>query len=203
VALGDAPVREGWSTSSAVSFVAKTFRTVRMEHADSPALAVISKMLRSMYLHREIREKGGAYGGFALYSSETGLFNFASYRDPHILGTLNAFEGAAEFIVSGNYTQEDIKEAILQVCSEVDKPDPPGPVAKKAFYRGLIHLTDDARRDFKKRLLELKQADIVKAGRKYFSAGSREAGIAVISNEDKLVKANEQMTGAPLKLNKI
>ena len=203
VALGDEAVREGWSTSSAVSFVAKTFRTVRMEHADSPALAVISKMLRSMYLHREIREKGGAYGGFALYSSETGLFNFASYRDPHILGTLDAFEGAAEFIVSGNYTQEDIKEAILQVCSEIDKPDPPGPAAKKAFYRGLIHLTDDARRDFKKRLLELKHADIVKAGRKYFSPGSREAGIAVISNEDKLVKANEQMTGAPLKLNKI
>ena len=131
--------REGWSTSSAVSFVAKTIRTVRMEHADSPALAVISKMLRSMYLHREIREKGGAYGGFALYSSETGLFNFASYRDPHILSTLAAFEGAADLSVSGNYTAEDIKEAILQVCSEIDKPDPPGPAAKKAFYRGLVN----------------------------------------------------------------
>ena len=25
------------------------------------------------YLHREIREKGGAYGGFALYNAEDGL----------------------------------------------------------------------------------------------------------------------------------
>ena len=51
--------REGWSTSSAVSFVASTFETVRLAHEDAPALSVISKILRSMYLHREIRERGG------------------------------------------------------------------------------------------------------------------------------------------------
>jgi Zn-dependent M16 (insulinase) family peptidase len=203
VSLEKGPIREGWSTSSAVSFVAKTIRTVRMAHEDSPALAVISKMLRSMYLHREIREKGGAYGGFALYSSETGLFNFASYRDPHILATLSAFEGAAAFIVSGKYTQEDIKEAILQVCSEIDKPDPPGPAAKKAFYRGLINLSDDARRGFKERLLNLKHDDIVKAGQAYFSPGNREGGIAVISGEEKLTRANETLGNAPLLINKI
>ncbi|MDJ0818011.1 MAG: insulinase family protein, partial [Desulfobacterales bacterium] len=55
-----AGIREGWSTSSAVSFVALAFETVRMEHRDAPALSVISKILRSLYLHREIREKGGA-----------------------------------------------------------------------------------------------------------------------------------------------
>ncbi len=174
-----------------------------MGHADSPALAVISKMLRSMYLHREIREKGGAYGGFALYSSETGLFNFASYRDPHILSTLDAFEGAAEFIVSGNYVGEDIKEAILQVCSEIDKPNPPGPAAKKAFYRRLVNLADDARRRFKERLLDLKHADIVAVGQKYFLPGNEEQGVAVISGEDQLKKANGNIAGTPLKLNKI
>jgi Zn-dependent M16 (insulinase) family peptidase len=45
--------REGWSTAAAVSFVAQSFETVRMEHKHAPALAVISKILRSMYLHRE------------------------------------------------------------------------------------------------------------------------------------------------------
>ena len=74
--------REGWGTSTAVSFVAQTFQTVRLGHPDSPALSVIAKMLRSMYLHREIREKGGAYGGFSLYNAEDGLFSFGSYRDP-------------------------------------------------------------------------------------------------------------------------
>ncbi|MBW2176145.1 MAG: insulinase family protein [Deltaproteobacteria bacterium] len=195
--------KEGWSTSSAVSFVAKTINTVRMEHVDSPALAVISKMLRSMYLHREIREKGGAYGGFALYSSETGLFNFASYRDPHILATLKAFEGASEFIVSGNYSTEDIKEAILQVCSEIDKPDPPGPSAKKDFYRRLVSLTDDKRRQFKERLLGLKHENIVAAAKKYFSTGDAGQGVAIISGEEQLKKANENIAGTPLNISRI
>jgi Zn-dependent M16 (insulinase) family peptidase len=79
------PVREGWSTASSVSFVASVFETKPLTHEHAPALAAISKMLRSLFLHREIREKGGAYGGFASYLPENGLFCFGSYRDPHIV----------------------------------------------------------------------------------------------------------------------
>jgi presequence protease len=137
--------REGWSTSSAVSFTARTFETVRFGHDDAPALSVIAKLLRSLYLHREIREKGGAYGGFSIYSPEDGQFCMASYRDPHIVNTLNVYEKAFEFIRSGDFSDEDIKEALLQVCSEIDKPDPPGPAARKAFYRTILSLSDEAR----------------------------------------------------------
>jgi len=195
--------REGWSTSTAVSFVAQTIKTVGMQHADAPVLAVISKMLRSMYLHREIREKGGAYGGFALYSSETGLFHFASYRDPHIVSTLEAFEGAAQFILSGNYSEEDVKEAILQVCSEIDKPDPPGPSAKKSFFRSLVNLTDDARLRFKKQLLELNRRQVIETAQRYFPANAHDTGIAVISGEERLKTANEQIADKPLNLYRI
>ena len=83
-----------------MSFVAQAFETVRMAHEDAPALSIISKILRSNYLHREIREKGGAYGGFALYNPEDGLFCFASYRDPHIVSTMRVYEKAADFIRS-------------------------------------------------------------------------------------------------------
>ncbi|MBW2592626.1 MAG: insulinase family protein, partial [Deltaproteobacteria bacterium] len=159
---------EGWYTSSAVSFVARAFAAVRMSHADAPALAVISKILRSMYLHREIREKGGAYGGFALFNAESGIFSFASYRDPHIHATLQAFTGAMEFINSGKFNNEDIKEAVLQVCSEIDKPDPPGPAARKAFYRRIVSLSDNARNQFKAGLLEISHQKIQQVAEKYF-----------------------------------
>jgi Zn-dependent M16 (insulinase) family peptidase len=149
IEIDDGIIREGWSTSSAVSFVAQAFKTVRMEHKDAPALSVISKILRSMYLHREIREKGGAYGGFATYNSEDGIFSFGSYRDPHISATLKVYDGAAAFINSGHFVDEDVKEAILQVCSGIDRPDPPGPAAQKAFYRKIVSLSDEARKVFK------------------------------------------------------
>ena len=119
-----------------------------------------------MYLHREIREKGGAYGGFALYSPEDGLFCLASYRDPHIVSTLNVFDNAAEFIRSGSFGEEDVNEAILQVCSEIDKPDPPGPAARKAFYRKIISLSDDMRAQYKSRILSLTRKQVMQAAEK-------------------------------------
>jgi len=192
--------REGWSTSSAVSFVAQTFKAVRMQHEDAPALSVISKILRSMYLHREIREKGGAYGGFAVYNSEDGLFSFASYRDPHIVATLKTYKNAFDFIRSGNYTSEDIKEAILQICSEIDTPHPPGPAAKKAFFRKIISLSDDMRLHFKESLLALTKKKVTKAAEKYFSSSATNQAIAVISGEDSLKAANKKLSGDPLEL---
>jgi Zn-dependent M16 (insulinase) family peptidase len=195
--------REGWGTSTSVSFVAKTLKTVRMDHEDAPRLSVISKILRSLFLHREIREKGGAYGGFALYNIENGLFSFASYRDPHILETLNVYERASAFITSGKYQDEDIKEAILQVCSDIDKPDPPGPAAKKSFYRKIVSMKDEDRRRFKKRLLVLKKKDVVETAQRYFGAESGPYGVAVISSDDRLKQVNGKMSDSPLSLHKI
>jgi len=196
-------IREGWSTSSSVSFVALSFETVRMEHEDSAALSVISKILRSMYLHREIREKGGAYGGFALYSPEDGLFSFASYRDPHIVSTLNAYDNAAAFIRSGNFSDEDVNEAVLQVCSEIDKPDPPGPAARKAFYRKIISLSDEMRTRYKTELLALNRSKVMQAAEKYFDRQDTQKAVAVISGEDKINAANAKLGERPLGLHRI
>jgi Zn-dependent M16 (insulinase) family peptidase len=174
-----------------------------MTHADAPALAVISKIMRSMYLHREIREKGGAYGGFAIYSAEDGLFCFGSYRDPHIVTTLNVYADAADFARAGCYSEEDVKEAILQVCSEIDKPDPPGPAARKAFYRKIVSLSDGIRSQFKTRLLSLTRNDVRQVAAKYFNNEAERQAIAVISNEKKLNETNQQLADQALKLYQI
>lgn len=188
------PSREGWTTSTAVSFVAKSFATVRLTDPDAPVLAVIAKMMRSLYLHREIREKGGAYGGFALYDPETGLFSFGSYRDPHILATLKAYEGAADFILSDQIRDQDVTEAILQVCAEIDKPDPPGPAARKAFFRRIIGLEDETRQTFKANLLQIKgPAQVKEVARRHFAQAPTDCGVAVISSAERLTAANARL----------
>ena len=197
-----ARLREGWSMETAVNFVAAAFPAVRLEHEDSAVLAVVAKMLRSLYLHREIREKGGAYGGFSLYNSEDGVFSLASYRDPHIAATLKVFEGTADFLCSGAFDETDIKEAILQVCSEIDKPDPPGPAARKAFYRRIIALSDELRERFKQRLIALRRADVIAAAERYFGAGLGHCSVAVIGSEEKLREANATLA-EPLELFKV
>ncbi|OQY55758.1 MAG: peptidase M16 [Desulfobacteraceae bacterium 4572_88] len=201
--LGSDIPREGWGTSTAVSFVAQAFETVRMKHEDSPVLVVIAKIIRSLYLHREIREKGGAYGGFAMYNPEDGIFCFGSYRDPHIVSTLNVYDRAGDFIMSGKFSEGDIREAILMVCSDIDKPDPPGPSARKAFYRKIVSLSDEARKDFKKRLLSVNRRQVMAAAQKYFSSGVKNRGVAVVSSEEKLRAANEKLSDNPLRLHTI
>jgi len=193
---------EGWSTSSAVSFVAATFPTVCLGHKDAPALFVASKLIRSMYLHREIREKGGAYGGFAMYNPEDGIFSLASYRDPHIVNTLNVFDGVEDFMKSGVYDNEDVKEAILQACSEIDKPDSPGTRGKKAFYRKIIELTDDERKAFKEGILAVNRKKVADLAGTYFDVDSNKRAVAVISGETQLMEACREME-RPLKIHKI
>ncbi len=195
--------REGWTTATAVAFVANAFKTVRLNHEDAPALSVISKLLRSLYLHREIREKGGAYGGFALYNSSEGIFSLASYRDPHIVNTLKVFTKATAFICSGRYTDEDIKEAILQVCSIIDKPDTPGTAARKAFYRNLISLSDETREEYKTGLLALTRKDVVRVAEKYFDQQVNAPCVAVIAGEEQLENANAKLGEQALTLEEI
>ncbi|MDQ1331868.1 MAG: presequence protease [Thermodesulfobacteriota bacterium] len=194
---------EGWSTSSAVSFVACVFNAVRMEHEDAPALAVTGKLLKSMYLHREIREKGGAYGGYSIYSPEDGLFSYASYRDPHIINTLRVYRAVPAFIRSGKFSDEDVKEAVLQVCAETDKPDPPGPAARKAFYRKIVSLSDELRARYKSGVLAVTREKVIKTAEKYFGDMEKNCGVAVISGEEQLESANEQLGNSALKLYKI
>ena len=197
------PPYEGWSTSTAVSFVAQTMPAVDYREPDAPALAVLSKILRSLYLHREIREKGGAYGGFALFNAENGLFSMASYRDPHIVQTLKVYAEAAEFIQSAPIDDGDIHEAILQVCSEIDKPDPPGPGARKAFFRWIVGLTDEDRRTYKTNLIKVSLGDVRRVAAKYLDPANARSGIAVVSGSEQLEAANGKLGKRPLVLKAI
>ena len=192
---------DGWYTNTSVSFVGQSFKTVRITHEDSPGLAVISKILRSLFLHREIREKGGAYGGFAIYNTEEGIFSFGSYRDPHIKRTLDVYKKACDFIINGDYSKTDVKEAILQVCSEIDKPETPGPSAMKAFYRDITKFDDNIRRQFKDSLLQLNKKRIQNIAKKYFAIDETQKGTVVISNKANLEEANIQLMAEEKQLN--
>jgi presequence protease len=195
--------QEGWSTSSSVAFVARTLPAVSLGHPDAAGLSVLAKLLRSLYLHREIREKGGAYGGFAIYNPEYGLFSLASYRDPHIVRTLKVYEGALDFLKTAPVGDEDIKEAVLQVCSEIDKPDPPGPAARKAFLRQIVGLTDEARTAHKQQLLAITRAEVMKTAETYLADLPKRSAAVVIAGQTHLEAANAQLGAQALTLQPI
>lgn len=199
----ESPAAEGWGTNVPVSYVAQVFKTVPYNHADSPALLVLSKLLRACYLHREIREKGGAYGGFASYSASEGLFSFLSYRDPHLERTLKVYSEAISWIIKGEFTDEDLKEAMLSTFADIDKPLSPAGKGDREFVAILRGLTPEMRQERRKNLLSLTREDIIYAARVHLRDNLDKSSIAVISGMERLEEAARRNEGPALTIHHI
>ena len=182
----------GVATTTPVSYVTRVFRTVPFTHGDSAALKVLAALLKSSFLHREIREKGGAYGGMATCNSEAGLFAMLSYRDPHLLRTLKVYDEAVAWLRSGAFGQQEIKEALLTVFSALDKPLSPAGRGSNEFANFIQGLTPELRQQFRQRLLAVDKKQLLTVAERYLGTNSA-SSVAILSNSDALTKAQQEL----------
>ena len=175
-------VREAWTTTTQVNFSAKAYPTVASNHKDNATLHVLAGYLRNGFLHRAIREQGGAYGGGAGQDANSASFRFYSYRDPRLLDTLTDFDKSIQWLLSAEQTPHHLEEAILGVIANMDKPSSPAGEAKQAFYNGLFNRTLEHRMIFRERVLSTTLADLRNVAQTYFDPSS--ASIGVITNQD-------------------
>jgi Zn-dependent M16 (insulinase) family peptidase len=177
-------VHQAWTTSTQVNFCAKAYPTVPVDHPDAAALTVLGGFLRNNYLHRAIREQGGAYGGGAGQDSESAAFRFFSYRDPRLMETLEDFDQSVQWLLEHDHEWRLVEEAILGVISTIDKPKSPSGEAKSAFYNSLYGRTPEQRRRFRNRILEVRLKDLKEVAERYLK--SENASIAVLTNSANL-----------------
>lgn len=177
------PRRECWVVNSQVSFCAKAFPTVPAAHADAAALTVLAGYLRNGFLHRAIREQGGAYGGGASYDSSTAAFRFFSYRDPRIAGTLEDFDASVAWMAEGTHSAKasaaGLEEAILGVISALDKPGSPAGEAKQDFHNRRFGRDYARRMAFRQAVLNVTLEDLRRVSACYLQAD--QASIAVVT----------------------
>lgn len=181
----------GWATSIPVSYVTRSFRTVPYCNPDAAVLNVLAALLRANFLHREIREKGGAYGGMASSSSDGGIFTMLSYRDPHLERTLQVYTQALEWVEKGEFGAQEIKEAVLSVFSNRDRPKSPAGKGASEFAAQLQGVSYALRQQFRTNLLKVTRDDLIRVAKTYLSpdtaATSRSPeAISIISSEEKL-----------------
>lgn len=153
--------------SSPVAFNSMAMRTVAYTDKDAPALLVATDLLENVVLHKEIREKGGAYGANATYSPTTGDFYFYSFRDPHLAHTIETFKRSLDELASGNFDDQDLEEAKLGIIQGIDSPVAPGSRAITAFYWLKAGKTPEMREKFRKKILGLTSEEIQKAVQKH------------------------------------
>ncbi|XP_075068173.1 presequence protease, mitochondrial [Mixophyes fleayi] len=163
-----------------VNYIGECIRTVPYMHADYARLRILARIMTAKFLHGEIREKGGAYGGGAKLSFD-GVFTFYSYRDPNSLSTLATFGKAIDWAKSGKFTLEDIDEAKLSVFSAVDSPVAPSDKGMSLFLHGV---SDEMRQKHREQLFAVSHSDLTNVVGRYLAIGQCTHGAAILGPEN-------------------
>ncbi|MBF0401196.1 MAG: insulinase family protein [Magnetococcales bacterium] len=182
--------RLAWSTVTTVHFCAKAYAAVSYTHPDAPVLSVLGPFLKHGFLHKAIRERGGAYGSGAGLDLDSGTFRFFSYRDPRLTETLADFDRSLQWLEENKHGPEALEQAILSVIGSIDRPGSPAGDARRAFHDALHGRTAEQRRLFRSRVLQVSEDDLHRVAQRYLHPET--ASIAVVSNAATLEKEAQE-----------
>lgn len=146
-----------------VAFTALGMRTVAYRDPAAPLLLISTELMENIILHKEIREKGGAYGSGATYTPSTGNFHFYSYRDPHLSRSVTTFQKALEKISSKGFNERELEEAKLGVLQSLDGPIPPGNRAMVAYSWKRAGRSLALREEFRQKVLSATREEVANA----------------------------------------
>ena len=182
------PIRERrgeiWLTNTQVNFCARAYPTVTEQHPDAAALTVLGGFLRNGFLHRAIREQGGAYGGGASHDSGIAAFRFYSYRDPRLVETLQDFDNSVAWMLDTRHDDRSLEEAILGVVGSMDKPSSPAGEAKQHFHNRLFKRDHETRERFRQNVLGVSLNDLRRVTETYLRPDL--ASTAIVTNSGQL-----------------
>ncbi|MFW2176618.1 MULTISPECIES: insulinase family protein [unclassified Moraxella] len=159
-----------WLAQTNVFHNAMAFQAVPADHADAPALMVLSGVLRNNYLHRTIRETGGAYGGGASFDSNACAFKFYSYRDPRFEATFADFLASVDWLLEQKQSEKTdawLEEAILGLMAGMDKPASPAGEAVKALFAELHGRGKEWQQTMRAKILAVTLADLQRVAMTY------------------------------------
>lgn len=181
---------QGKVIASPVAFTAKAMTTVSYVDKASPALSLAANIFDNTFLHRKLREEGGAYGGGASFNSLSGNFIFYSYRDPHIFSTLKAFDEAVLKVMNGDIDDSDLEEAKLERIQDFDSPISPGSMGDVAYGWFREKKTRALRQEFRDRLIAVTKEEIIEAVAVHIAPQMEHAPTVVFAGKELLDKEN-------------
>jgi Zn-dependent M16 (insulinase) family peptidase len=101
------------------------------------------------------------------------------------------------------FSAVDIKEAVLGVFSQIDRPLSPGGKAVREFRYLLQGWSPEARQLFRERILAVDAARLAHVARTYLVDGWDAGAVSVVAGEDMLLEANSRLGTAALALEKV
>lgn len=167
---GDAPEilpvpepNEGITTAGKVQYVAAGGNFVKHGHKYVGAMAVLETILRYEYLWTKIRIQGGAYGATARFELN-GLGVFASYRDPQLVKSLEAYKDLAAWLKTAAFPERELNKYVIGTISGMDTPLTNTMRIDKAAAQYLKNVPDALRQRIRSEVLAVTNSDLQKLG---------------------------------------
>lgn len=195
VSFKEQVINEAWTITTPVNYVAKVFKAPNIIHADAPKLLVLANLLRNSFLHREIREKGGAYGAMANYNPGDGLFSLVSYRDPNLAATLKVYDSILPWLKKSELTEKELHEAIIMIFAELDTPLSPSGECQRHYLRVKSGITDENRQSYRDAIRESSLAEITRVAQEHLT---QNYSVAAITSKEKVEADGVALTVKPL-----
>jgi presequence protease len=182
---------EGLSVPAQVNYVGKGADLYQLGYTYDGSIHVITNHLRTSYLWDKVRVQGGAYGAFSRFSQQSGVFTYLSYRDPNLLGTLDVYDKAPEYLRTMELGEDDLTKSIIGAIGVLDAYQLPDAKGETALARYLLGESDESRQVTRDQVLGTTAADF-HAFADVLDAVRREGRVVVLGAGDALAAANAE-----------
>lgn len=183
------PPHEGLTIPAQVNYVGKGGNLYELGYPLDGSMVVIRNYLRTTWLWEKVRVQGGAYGGFCLFDTRSGVFTYISYRDPNLVKTLDVYDKTGEFLRNLDLSQEELTRTIIGAIGEMDAymlPDAKGFIS---MSRILANETDEYRQSLRDQVLSTTVADF-KALASYLDQLKAHGNVVVLGSQEAIKVAN-------------
>ncbi|MDO4921488.1 MAG: insulinase family protein [Phascolarctobacterium sp.] len=155
---------EGITTAGKVQYVAAGGSFAKFGHKYTGAMRVLETILRYEYLWTKIRIQGGAYGATARFELN-GLGVFASYRDPQLAKSLEAYKALPAWLQTVEFPDRELDKYVIGTISGMDTPLTNSMRLDQAALQYLKQIPEELRQRIRDEVLDVSNADLQALGK--------------------------------------
>jgi hypothetical protein len=185
---------EGLTIPAKVNYVVKGGNLRELGAEPTGAAAVVQHYLNTTWLWNKVRVQGGAYGGSCALDRHSGVFNFASYRDPNLLETLDAYDRTGAFLRESDVSEAELTKSIIGVIGQVDHYKLPDAKGFASTLRYLINESDESLQRYRDQILSARPDDFRAFG-KTLDALAEGGEVVVVGSPEAIAAANAKRQG--------
>jgi len=126
--------KEAIISGANVNYVAKSANIKELNSKFNGKILLATAILSNPYLYELIRAKGGAYGA-GLIISRIELLSAYSYRDPHILKTIDNFDKISDLTKNIDIGKRDFENQQISSMGSILRPKSPSVLADEDYVR--------------------------------------------------------------------